>query len=197
MTDPLVPVGDGQTKVPEELRLQLIPTYIATLGELHEAEEENIAEGTLGRAPSATELLDDLYLRNLHKAMFAKVWKWAGTYRQHDTNIGVDWTGIPVAVHYVIADVRTWVASRAFPPDEVAVRFHHRLVLIYPFVNGNGRHGRFAAEYLVEALGQHRFTWGVGLSMPWDELRKRYQHALRRMDFDRDDIDELLTFARA
>ncbi len=143
------------------------------------------------------ELLDDLYLRNLHKAMFAKVWKWAGSYRRHDTNIGIDWAEIPVAVHDVVADAKAWVEFATFPPDELAVRFHHRLVMIHPFVNGNGRHGRFAAEYLIEALGQHRFTWGAGLGVARDQLRQRYRRALRRMDHDRDDIDELLNFARS
>jgi Fic-DOC domain mobile mystery protein B len=197
MTDPLAPVGDGQTEVPEDLRHHLIPTYIATLGELHEAEEENIAEATLGREPSAAELLDDLYLRSLHKAMFAKVWKWAGTYRPHDTDIGIGWQDIPVAIRDLVANTKTWIESTTLAADELALRFHHRLVLIHPFVNGNGRHARFAAEYLVEALGQPRFTWGHALGVERDELRQRYRQALQRMDSDPDDIEELLAFARS
>ncbi len=197
MSDPLAPVGDGQTEVPEELRPNLIPTYIATLGDLHQAEEENIADGTLGRAPSTTELLDVLYLRNLHKAMFARVWRWAGKYRKHDTNIGMDWRAVPAEVQSLIDDARAWVASSTFPPDELAVRFHHRLVLIHPFVNGNGRHARFAAEYLVEALGRHHFTWGAGLGLGRDKLRQQYRHALQQLDHDRDDVEELVNFARS
>lgn len=81
MSDPLAPVGGGRTEVPEDIREQLIPTYIATLGELYEAEEANIAGGTFGRSPSIHELLDALYLRDLHQAMFNEVWRWAGRYR--------------------------------------------------------------------------------------------------------------------
>ena len=197
MTDPFLPSGDGATHVPHELRLQLIPTFIATLSELYEAEQENIAEGTMRKVPSLEELLSDIYLKNLHKDMFSKVWKWAGQYRQHDTNIGVSWLEIPVAVRELTADVTAWIEVDAFEPSELAIRFHHRLLLVHPFVNGNGRHGRFAAEYLVEALGERRFTWGIGLGVTGDQLRKEYQQALRRMDVDRDDFEELLSFARS
>lgn len=197
MTDPLGPISDGRTAVPEDQRGHLVPTYIATLGDLYEAEEENIAEGTFGLRPSAGELLDDLYLRSLHKAMFGQVWRWAGSYRQHNTNIGIDWRDVPVAIRDLSADALAWVELATFPPDEVAVRFHHRLVFVHPFVNGNGRHGRFAAEYLVEALGAPRLRWGTSLGVPRDAVRRRYRLALQRMDRDGDDVGELLAFARS
>ncbi|MGH9023557.1 MAG: transposase [Acidimicrobiia bacterium] len=92
MTDPLAPIGDGHTEVPDDVRERLIPTYIATLAELYEAEAENIAAGTLRRRPDLYELLNDAYLRELHRVMFDEVWRWAGRYRQTDVNIGgVDW----------------------------------------------------------------------------------------------------------
>ena len=97
----------------------------------------------------------------------------------------------------LVADARTGVESGTFPPDELAARFHHRLVHIHPFVNGNGRHGRFAADYLVSALGRPRFTWGIGLGLERQALRAQYRRALQRMDADFDDVAELLAFARA
>jgi hypothetical protein len=57
--DPLVPLGDGRTELSAEDRLGLIPTYIATRGELFDAEQRNIAQALLRRAPSVTALLDD------------------------------------------------------------------------------------------------------------------------------------------
>lgn len=197
MTDPLVPVGDGRTEVPDEDRLALIPTYIATLGELYAAEEVNIAEGTLGLAPTAEELLDDLFLRTLHRAMFDKVWRWAGHYRRRETNIGVAPEEISASVRVLVEDAKTWIDSATFPPDEAAVRFHHRLVSTHPFVNGNGRHGRVAADYLVVGLGQARFTWGRGLEISTADLRTRYGAALQCVDADDDDVSELLLFARS
>lgn len=198
MIDPLAPIGDGHTEVPEDLREHLIPTYIASLGELHEAEEANIAAGTFGRTPTAAELLDDSYLRELHRAMFNEVWRWAGRYRTHDVNIGgIDWHDVPGLVRQLVDDTRFWIEAATFESDELAVRFHHRLVQIHPFVNGNGRHGRFATEFLVEGIGRPRFTWGAGLGVSREELRARYRRVLQKMDRDRDDVDDLCVFARA
>jgi Fic family protein len=34
---------------------------------------------------------------------------------------------------------------KSYSPDELAVRFHHRLVSVHAFPNGNGRWSRLAA----------------------------------------------------
>lgn len=197
MTDPLAPVGDGHTEVPDEVRDQLIPTYIATLSELYEAEADNVANATIGRSPSVEDLLDEIYLRDLHRVMFDQVWRWAGRYRQHNVNIGnVDCQELPVFVRDLVEDTLVWVSAGTFPRDEIAIRFHHRLVQIHPFANGNGRHGRFVAEFLIEGLGRPRFTWGAALGAERKELRARYRHALQKMDRDSEDVAELLAFAR-
>jgi len=195
MTDALIPLGDGHTELSEDDRRGLIPTYIATRGELFEAEQRNITEGVRGRHPTSVKLVDDKYLRELHRAMFDKVWKWAGKYRRRETNIGIDVADISVAVLELVRDVNTWVESDAFGPDELAIRFHHRLVAIHPFPNGNGRHGRIASDLLVTALDETPFTWGAGLPASTDELRQRYIAALRRSD--EGNIAELIEFARS
>jgi len=82
MTGGFLPVGDGHTELSEEDRHGLIPTYIATKGELFEAEQENIARAMLHRRPTISDLVDDKYLRDFHRAMFGDVWRWAGRYRQ-------------------------------------------------------------------------------------------------------------------
>ena len=194
MTDALVPIGDGHTELSEDDRLGLIPTYIATRGELFEAEQRNIAEAMLGRHPTSAELLDDSYLRQLHRVMFGKVWRWAGTYRRRETNIGIDPIDITVAVRDLVRDATTWIELGTYKPDELAIRFHHRMVAIHPFPNGNGRHGRIAADYLVTSLGHPAFTWGSRLDVDTDELRRRYIEALH--DADDGDISGLIEFAR-
>ena len=90
MIDPLLPVGDGRTMLSEDDRQDLRLRYITTRGELNEAEQANILPA-VGRArrPSLHTLLDDLYLRRLHKRMFGDVWGWA-EYRRVETNIGID-----------------------------------------------------------------------------------------------------------
>lgn len=195
MTDPLLPVGDGHTELTEEDRLGLIPTYIATRGELFDAEQRNIAEALLRRRPTVAQLLDDKYLRDLHKAMFGQVWRWAGRYRRQETNIGINPDQIPVAVRDLVDDARAWVEHDTYEPDELAIRFHHRFVAIHPFPNGNGRHGRVAADYLIAALHRAPFRWGAGLSIGTSELRVAYRRALESAD--KGDVTSLLVFARA
>jgi Fic-DOC domain mobile mystery protein B len=197
VSDPLVPVGDGHTEVSEDDRLVLLPTYISTRGELFAAEQENIAAATFGRNPKAQTLLDDLYLRHLHRAMFDRVWTWAGQYRVREANIGIEPTRISTAVRELMDNTKAWVEFSSFDADGIAVRFHHRIVQIHPFVNGNGRHGRIAADLLVRALGRPSFMWGRGLEVSTPDLRVRYQGALQRADADPEDIGELATFARS
>lgn len=197
MTDPLLPLGDGQTEISDEDRRGLIPTYISTRGELWDAEEAAITKATFGLTARATDIADDLYLRRLHRRMFADVWRWAGQYRVRETNLGVAPEAIAGKVRALVGDVDTWLREESFEADELAIRFHHRLVKIHPFVNGNGRHGRIAADLLVVALGERRFSWGAGLQMSTEDLRHTYHQALRRVDADGDDIGDLIAFARS
>jgi Fic-DOC domain mobile mystery protein B len=195
LTDPIVPIGDGHTELSEEQRKGLLPSYIATQGDLNDAEQRNIAEALLRRPPSVNHLLDDGNLRGLHAAMFNEVWEWAGRYRLVDTNIGIDWTLISVAVRSLVDDARDWVEYATFDADELGVRFHHRLVAIHAFPNGNGRHGRIAADYLIRGLGRAPFSWGADLGLSPPSLRAVYIAALRRAD--QHHIDDLVMFARS
>ncbi len=193
--DPMVPVGDGHTALAEEDRRGLIPSYISTRRELFEAEERNISKALLRPPPGVWEVLDDAYLRALHHDMFGDVWEWAGHYRTRDTNIGVPFELIPGAVRALVFDARTWVEIGTFDPDELAVRFHHRLVAIHPFPNGNGRHGRIAADHVIVGLGGTEFTWGARSGKSIDRLRKEYLAALYAADTG--DASDLLAFARS
>jgi Fic-DOC domain mobile mystery protein B len=180
--DPLLPLGDGHTPLDGDDREGLKLTYVTTRSELNEAEQENILRARQGRRhPTLQALLDDKYLRDLHRAMFGDVWAWAGSYRRLETSIGIDPARIAVGVRDLVADTKIWAEHEE--PLCVAVRFHHRLVSIHPFPNGNGRHARQAADYLMEALKQPPFTWGaVGGRGDVEGTRRRYLAALREAD---------------
>ena len=196
MIDPLVPDGDGHTPLTDEEREGLLPTYVSTRGELNDAEQRNIAAALLHRRlPSVEVLLDDTYLRQLHHAMFGDVWRWAGHYRLTERNVGMDPTQIPIVVRDLVDDARTWAKHSTFEPDEIAVRFHHRLVAIHPFPNGNGRHSRAAANYLVRALGREDFSWGAVRTRTTAELRTAYLRALCAADGH--ELHPLIEFARS
>lgn len=194
--DPLVPAGDGHTPLsPDEID-GLIPTYITTRGELNQAEQTNILKAMARQAPKLDTLLDHIYLRRLHRAMFSDVWEWAGRERTLETKPGIEPILIGTSLKDLVADAALWVAGNEHP-DRVAARFHHRLVWIHPFPNGNGRHAREATNLLLVAQGAEPFSWGDGLDVSTDELRRRYLSALRRVDADREDLDDLQAFARS
>ncbi|MGE5726633.1 MAG: Fic family protein, partial [Acidobacteriota bacterium] len=77
----------------------------------------------------------------------------------------------------------------------IAVRFHHRLVLIHPFPNGNGRHARLMADALVMKLGRPAFTWGSANLVREGEARTQYLDTIRAAD--RGNIQPLLRFSRS
>jgi Fic-DOC domain mobile mystery protein B len=195
MKDPLLPAGDGHTELNDEDQLGLRPSYIATRGELFEAEQRNIAKAMRRRLPTLERILDDKYLRDFHRAMFEDVWAWAGSYRARETNIGLEPAEISTAVRTLVHDARAWVEYDVYEADELAIRFHHRLVAVHPFPNGNGRHGRIVADQLVRRLGKSAFTWGAGQDVDTEELRRQYRRALRVAD--RGEITDLITFARS
>ncbi len=194
MTFEILPIGDGHTELSADDIEGLIPSFISTRGELFEAEQRNIANA-LGRVnPTIDRLLDDDYLRSMHKSMFDEVWKWAGRHRVRETNIGIDPIEISTAVRNLVEDARTWIEA-GNEADDVGVRFHHRLVWIHAFPNGNGRHGRIYADLLAKSLGSPSFTWGFHLGLDTENLRAQYLKALRLAD--RGDLDDLLRFARS
>jgi len=197
MTDLFQEPEDATPLEPGE-RNGLLQSWITHRKDLNEAEQENIVAGAAWargrrRLPIDRMLTDD-FVRTLHKRMFGEVWERAGTFRSTERNIGIQAYRIAVELTNLLGDVRYWVEHATFPPDEIAIRFHHRLVAIHPFPNGNGRHARLAADLLVEKLGRQPFSWGGGSLADVGELRARYVAALRFAD--NHDIGPLLAFAR-
>ena len=196
MSDSLFdPEDDAATPLEVEEREQLIPTYITMRSELNEAEQINIADADRWAFARKRDVLDAGFLKNLHKRMFGDVWRWAGQYRTTARNIGVDAyrIGPDLAAH--INDIKFWIDNETYELDEIIARFHHRLVQIHPFPNGNGRHGRLAADLLANQLGVERFTWGSKSNRDPSETRTSYVAALRAADGY--NIEPLLKFVRS
>lgn len=190
---------DGQTPLtPEELE-GLIPSWISTHGDLDLAEQDNITAAfsrLSERPPSVDEILTEDFVRSLHRQMFGDVWQWAGRYRDSDKNLGVPKGRIVEELAALLADVRFWIEHRTYDADEIAARFHHRLVWIHPFPNGNGRLSRLAADLLVAALGEPPFTWRARADQSPDDLRAEYISALKGLDADPTDASAVTAFAR-
>ena len=127
--------------------------------------------------------------------MFRHVWKWAGTHRRSGKNVGVDAYQIPTELRRMIDDCRYWIEHETYPPDEIAARFHHRLVWIHAYPNGNGRHARLATDLLLKSLNQPPFSWGQENLVDAGETRQRYVEALRAAD--RHEFAPLIKFVRS
>ncbi|MGH9895367.1 MAG: mobile mystery protein B, partial [bacterium] len=123
------------------------------------------------------------------------VWRWAGQFRTTDRNIGVEPWNIRPQLRVLLDDARYWVEHDTYSPDEIAVRFHHRLVWIHPFPNGNGRHARLMADLFAEQHGRPRFTWGSSNLAAQGAVRQQYIAALQQAD--QQNVEPLLQFARS
>jgi len=169
--------------------------HITTRGELDELEQSNIQSGLLWlERRRSKDILDSQFLRELHKQLFGDVWTWAGTFRTREKNIGIDPVMIGVELQRLLDDARYWAENGTYALLEAAARFHHRLVQIHPFPNGNGRHARISADlYLSEYYDHGHIDWNDGQSLVYNNARRdEYIAALRAAD--RYDLTLLLHF---
>ena len=176
----------------------LVPTHITTQGDLNAWEQANITQGDRwAMRQKKRDLLDEAFIRELHLQMFDKTWQWAGTFRHSNKNIGVDWTQVAVRLRNLLDNSKYQIEKQVFDFDELAVRFHHQLVWIHAFPNGNGRHARLMADLLAMRLGRPRLTWGAGEATITSVmvLRDQYLAALRLAD--QGEFKDLIAFARS
>lgn len=186
---------DDATPLTVEERNGLIPTHIALRSELNELEQRNIAEADRWAFARRRNVLDEAFLRGLHRRMFNHVWKWAGGYRTTERNLGIAPYRIQPELHQILDDARYWIENATYGPDELAVRFHHRLVFVHPFPNGNGRWSRLASDLLIVRNAGEQFTWGRANLQTATDVRRAYIEALQAAD--RNDIGPLVAFARS
>ena len=179
---------------PDEMEGLKFP-HIQTQGELDELEQQNIQEGYnwLTRQRKYKDLLSEDFLKALHDKLLGSVWSWAGHFRQSEKNIGIDPLYIPVELRTLLEDAKFWVEHGTYGREEFAARFHHRLVKIHSFPNGNGRHARIMTDVILEkTLGVAAINWGSGSLNKDGEHREIYISALRAAD--NNDYQPLIEF---
>jgi Fic-DOC domain mobile mystery protein B len=190
---------DGQTPLDEVEKDGLLIPTIATRGELDEFEQQNIEQAvqwTLGRSFKPEVIFTEDFIRTVHKRMYADVWAWAGEFRKTNKNIGVGKWQIPSDLKYLLDDAKYWHENNTYPPDEIAVKFKHRIVSIHCFSNGNGRHSRLMADIIIEKIyKQPVFSWGAAKLTNEGTARAAYLRAVKAAD--NGDYSHLLAFARS
>lgn len=167
---------------PDEIQ-GLLPSHITLQHQLNDFEQANIGQAReWAYTRRRGDPLDREFICTVHRRMFDATWRWAGEFRRSDKNIGGRWPDVPVRLYQLTGDVRVQVESKAYPPAEIVARYHHRLVSIHPFPNGNGRHARFMADLLLKDLTGNVFTWGQGTLGGVGDARTAYIQALRAAD---------------
>jgi Fic-DOC domain mobile mystery protein B len=174
----------------------LLPPHITTQEQLNEWEQANIVRAMAWLASTRKRnVLDEGFVRELHKRMFNDTWRWAGSFRKTERNIGVAPEQIAARLRDLLDDTRYWLEHETYSIDEAATRFHHRLVAIHCFANGNGRHARLMTDVMLGSRGAPPFTWGQGDLVHAGEVRDRYLAALRAADGR--EYSKLLAFVRS
>ncbi len=172
--------------------------HVSTRGELDQLEQVGITEGLkwLNKQQNAA-VLSEAFVIELHKRLFGSVWKWAGMFRRTEKNIGVDPIQVAIQLRQLLDDAKYWVEHGIYSPRELAARFHHKLVFIHPFPNGNGRHARIMTDaVLTKLLKEPAIDWAGGYRLEaMNERRNQYIAALRAAD--EHDFRALLEFVGA
>ena len=174
---------------------------ITTRQELNDAEALNIV--------NATDWIDNgriddpftaTFYRTLHTKMYDEVWAWAGELRSQTgevthpgsrpEDVGRDIARVAMDFH------REWEAlndhDHLLP---LIARYHHQLVLVHPFNNGNGRWSRLAADAVLQRLAnQPPLTWATDTLVVDSAERKAYIAALKKAD--NGDIAPLFDYLR-
>ena len=190
---------NGQTPLDEDEKEGLLIPTIATREELDEFEQQNIEEALqwiLTKSFKAEAVLTEKFICNLHKRMYGGVWSWAGKFRKTNKNLGIDKWQIPVALKTLCDDSLFWVKNKTYSPEEIAIRFKHRIVSIHCFPNGNGRHSRLMADIIINKIyGLPMFSWGTGDLVHHGDTRSKYLKAVKQAD--NEIFQPLIEFARS
>ena len=190
----------GQTPLDEdEINGLLIPS-VTTKKELDEFEQLNIQKAVewylLRKKFKVDEIMTEEFILAVHKRMFDEVWSWAGEFRTSEKTIGIPWHQVPIQLRQLIDDCKYWIENGTYPPEEIAIRFKHRLVAIHLFSNGNGRHSRLMGDILMKhAFGLPIFSWGHKNLVDKGATRSAYIKALKKAD--KDDYSDLIGFAQS
>ena len=176
----------GQTPIDDDEKQALIPS-LNTLEELNIWEHENIIEARKWalnpRVLNRNNIFDADFLLKLHEKMLNKTWNWAGQLRTSVKNIGCDAYLIRTELKTLCDDAKYWLEHQTYPVEQLALVFHHRLVKIHLFPNGNGRHARLVSDCIIKKFAPaQKINWQGRDSRSAEELRKSYILALREAD---------------
>ena len=146
----------------------------------------DVIDGLIGFA----ELTDFQILKDIHGDALGGILSWAGQYRVRELSIGVDPSQVTNEVGILVTSLKEAKHNKWFVPHELALRAHHQITRIHPFVDVNGRISRLYADVLLACLSP-----GKPLVINWepaDQDKVAYIAALRHADQAAGDVSELM-----
>ncbi len=186
MSKPITDQPEGASPIDD---ISELLQKITTRGELNDAEALNIVNADEWLY---TVRIDDLFTVRfyceLHARMYDQVWSWAGKFRTQTavvTNIGSAPQDVARHLGQVALEFNREWKARTDTNDLISfiARYHHALVLVHPFNNGNGRWSRLACDAVVARLTDHPpIVWATDILAVDSEQRRVYIEALRRAD---------------
>lgn len=178
---------EGATPIDPEDAEGLLDGTVRTKADLNEQEALNISAAIIWlERRRSFDVLNVERLTELHRRMFERTWRWGGELRQTMKSVSPyqAWQ-VPGLLRELVADTIAQYdlcEKTVKELDDIAVRFHHRVVVIHPFPNGNGRHARLATDALLKQWKRPPFDWGGAALTEAGEARDRYLTALRAAD---------------
>ncbi|MDO8468608.1 MAG: Fic family protein [Candidatus Peribacter sp.] len=131
-------------------------------------------------ASQDSSTISEHIIRQLHQLVVRETEaEWAGTYRNGPVIIGgADHTPPDAAdVPRRMEELMRWlkIHQKTLHPVELAALFHHKIVFVHPFFDGNGRTARLAMN--VQLMRR-----GFPLAIILKNDRKKYYHVLEKAD---------------
>lgn len=177
----LFKVRDGSTNLSKDELAGLKLKHITTMRQLDEAEGLNILEGLKHLAAyQGKDFFTITFAVKLHLKLFEYVWNWAGKFRTTEKNIGIAPEKVQTELYKLFENTKFQIENNSYPANEIGARFHHRLVQIHPFANGNGRWARIYTEFIYKKMNWGAPNWHPELSP--EQRRGQYIAALRQAD---------------
>lgn len=181
----LASAEEAEALTPEAREILGTPIRKADLYDLEQGIQDEVADewwGTLlnGNVP-VRDLLDDQFVRELHRRLFAPIWVWGGRQRSRETNIGVAPERIAVDLRIALDNlVHQWESPGGMTARTLGIAAHAEIVRIHPFVDGNGRVTRLLADLVFLAA---QSGWEPLQAYDWGIDRRAYLRLLG--DYDR------------
>ena len=189
----------------------LIPRHLTSATELATWERVNVSEAVIWTRRTDWDPLKSESIRELHRRMFDRTWRWAGRLREPDplklaeeeakrvkTRAGIELAPPPTyapsggpgaraeriteEIAKLIWSGSGWFERGSVPARDALLRLHHTLVRIRAFEGGNGRHARLWCDWVAASRGLDPIAWLGDHETPATVIRERYREALQEAD---------------